>query len=127
MTVSYSVAKWKQKDSGNTCLEKNNRQTRILCLAKVLLKMKLGLPCGPVVKTWCFHCMGSIPAQGTKIPHTIQCGQKLFLKIKWNKMRAKKRHFQKKYEKAYCWAPLQTKGIIKCIYHEELGFTIEWI
>ena len=35
--------------------------------------------------------------------------------------------FPEKYEKAYCQAPLQTKGIIKYTYHEELGFTIEWL
>ena len=33
----------------------------------------------PVVKTWCFHRrgVGSIPGQGTKIPHIIQRGKKI--------------------------------------------------
>ena len=35
-------------------------------------------PGGPVVKTLRFQCrgMGSIPGQGTKIPHSVQCSQK---------------------------------------------------
>ena len=37
-------------------------------------------PCGTslVVKSPRFHCrdMGSIPGQGTKIPHTVQCREK---------------------------------------------------
>ena len=37
-------------------------------------------PCGTslVVKSPRFHCrdMDSIPGQGTKIPHTVQCGKK---------------------------------------------------
>ena len=62
----------------------NNRQTRLLCLVKVLFKMRLGLP---VVHWLRFNVStaggtGSIPAQGTKIPHAMQGSQKLFLKIK---------------------------------------------
>ena len=36
-------------------------------------------PGGPVVKTPHFQCRdtGSSPDQGTKIPHAVQCGQKL--------------------------------------------------
>ena len=34
-------------------------------------------PGGPLVKTLCFHCMGSIPGQGTKIPHAVQLGPKM--------------------------------------------------
>ena len=34
--------------------------------------------CGPV----CFHCTGSIPGQGTKIPHAAWLGQKKLEKIK---------------------------------------------
>lgn len=36
--------------------------------------LKRVFPGGPVVKTLCFHCRGtgSIPGQGTKIPHTVQ-------------------------------------------------------
>ena len=30
-----------------------------------------------MVKTLCFHCMGSIPGQGTKITHAMQPGPKV--------------------------------------------------
>ena len=47
---------------------------------KVTLNMdrKQEFPGGPVVGTRHFHCggLGSIPGQGTKIPHAMQCGQK---------------------------------------------------
>ena len=41
-------------------------------------------PGSPVLKTPCFNagCMGSIPSQGTKIPHAMQCGHKLEKKKK---------------------------------------------
>ena len=43
------------------------------------LKRGLGdFPVGPVVKALWSHCaggVGSIPGQGTKIPHAVQCGQ----------------------------------------------------
>ena len=32
-------------------------------------------PGGPVVKTLCFQCKGSILGQGTNIPHAMPCGQ----------------------------------------------------
>ena len=31
---------------------------------------------GPVVRIMCFHCMGSISGQETKIPQAMQCSQK---------------------------------------------------
>ena len=34
-------------------------------------------PGGPVVKTLCLHHMGSVPGQGTKIPHAMQLGPKI--------------------------------------------------
>ena len=38
----------------------------------------LGIPGGPVVRTWCFHCpdLGSIPGWETKIPKPHGRGQK---------------------------------------------------
>ena len=33
----------------------------------------LGIPCGPAVRSWCFHCwgLGSIPGQGAKTPQGV--------------------------------------------------------
>ena len=38
----------------------------------------LGIPCGPVVRTWCFHCHGPgfSPWLGTKILQAPQCDLK---------------------------------------------------
>ena len=42
----------------------------------------MGLSVGPVVKTPPSNAggMGSIPGQGTKIPHALRCGQKSKIK-----------------------------------------------
>ena len=62
-----------------------SKQTSIILLnllKKLVAKaLKRGLgdfPVGPVVKALWSHCaggVGSIPGQGTKIPHAVQCGQ----------------------------------------------------
>ena len=43
-----------------------------------LKRMNRDFPGGPVVTTPLFNAggVGSIPGQGTKIPHAMQCGQK---------------------------------------------------
>ena len=42
----------------------------------VLRIIKGDFPGSPVVQTLCFQCkgLGSIPVQGTKIPHAMRCG-----------------------------------------------------
>ena len=43
---------------------------------------------GPAVKTLCSHCaggVGSIPGQGTKIPHAVECGQEQQQKRGWRR------------------------------------------
>ena len=46
-------------------------------------------PCGPVVRTQCFHCpgLGSIPGQGNKIPNATRCSSQ----IKINKIKNKQK------------------------------------
>ena len=42
----------------------------------------LGVPCDPVVRTWCFHCHGpgSVPGRGTKTLHPGHEAKSNFLK-----------------------------------------------
>ena len=49
--------------------------------------MHKDFPGSPVVGILCFQCrvMDLIPGQGTKIPHSMRCGQKNIKKKKKNK------------------------------------------
>ena len=58
------------------------------------IKASLDFPGGPGVKTLCFHCreLGSIPGQGTKLPHAALHGH-THTHTHTHKITAIERHF----------------------------------
>ena len=64
-------------------LSRDQGPLRVLTCSFITIIMR-DCPGGPVVKTLPFNAagVGLIPAQGTKIPHALGCGQKIFLRNK---------------------------------------------